>query len=450
MPNGVISKRTVDAFNPGRQAVLWDERDKGFGLLVLPSGSKSYVFQYRIGGRAGKLRRYTIGRHGEWTPDQARKRAQELRAQVVRGIDPVDAEREQVAERAIARAKADEATRIRNELDFSNYVDAFIDRGLPVNIRERTKELYAQSLRNHAAPHLRGKSLPEIEKGDIARLLNKVPGNQPAVRRNVFAVLRILFNWAVSQDDIAVSPMAGMKAPASAQSRDRVLSDEEVALALRAADRFGKPFGPFYRFLFMTGQRRDECSGADWSEFDRDSATWTLSGNRTKNGTAHIVPLSPAIVELLDDLSGQASREERKWLKRGLIFTTNGETSISGYSRAKARLDAKIAEIAAQDAAEAGNDAEPIAVAPWRLHDARRTLATGFQRLGVRFEVTEAVLNHVSGASRAGVAGVYQRHDWAKEKREAICAWSDHLARLLDPPEGDNIVPFQHVKNSSG
>lgn len=447
MPNGTISKRTVDAFNPGGQAVLWDDRDKGFGLLALPSGSKSYVFQYRIGGRAGKLRRYTIGRHGEWTPDQARKRAQELRADVVRGIDPIDAERAAIAEKQRAKAKAVEEARLRNELDFSNYLETFLNNGLTPGTRERTKEIYAQSLRNHAAPRLVGKSIPDISKNDIVRLLDKIPASQPAVRRNVFAVLRILFNWAVDRGDIGASPIAAMKAPANAASRDRVLSDEELSLALRAADEIGKPFGPFYRLLFFTGQRRDECSGLDWSELDRAMATWTLPGSRTKNGNPHIVPLAPVLVTMFDDLAGQSASTKPQWPKRGLVFTTNGVSPISGYSRAKARLDQLIAGLAAKDAAESGSGL--VSMQPWRIHDARRTLATGFQRLGVRFEVTEAVLNHSSGASRSGVAAVYQRHEWADEKRAALNAWAEFIDRLINPADGDNVVPLR-IANSPG
>ena len=133
---------------------------------------------------------------------------------------------------------------------------------------------------------------------------------------------------------------------------------------------------------------------------------------------------------------------------KGLIFTTNGKTSVSGYSKAKAKLDAKILEIARQDAADGAHE-QAEATAHWRVHDARRTLATGLQRLGVRFEVTEAVLNHVSG-SRSGIAGVYQRHDWGPEKRAALDAWAAHVKGLLDPvDQSGNIVPMRKRNETS-
>ncbi|MGL4237422.1 MAG: hypothetical protein ACRCSW_15260, partial [Tabrizicola sp.] len=107
-----------------------------------------------------------------------------------------------------------------------------------------------------------------------------------------------------------------------------------------------------------------------------------------------------------------------KWPLRGKIFPTSTGGGFTAYHKGKEKIDRLVAE----------DGGEPVA--PWRLHDLRRTLATGFQRLGVRFEVTEAVLNHVGG-SRAGVAGIYQRHDWKAEKREALDLWNDHIVSIL-------------------
>jgi integrase len=151
---------------------------------------------------------------------------------------------------------------------------------------------------------------------------------------------------------------------------------------------------------------------------------WHLPAERAKNGFAFDLPLSSLAVQELAAMKGKGD----KWPRKGLLFSTTGKTPVSGFSKAKARLDAEIAKL---------NDEEPLA--PWRLHDLRRTLATGMQRLGVRFEVTEAILNHVSGA-KSGVAGVYQRHDWADEKRTAIEAWACHVAGLLVEKDNSNVV----------
>lgn len=449
MPSVNITKRTVDAAQAGdRQQVLWDSEVKGFGLLVLPSGTKSYVFQYRVGGRGAKLRRYTIGRHGSpWTPDLARKRARELAALVRTGTDPIDAERG--AQEAKAAAEA-ERQRIR-ELAFADYADTWLRAGLKPGTRQRTRDGYKAALASHVTPLLASKPLPEIQRRDVVRVMDKIPAGQPAVRRITFAVLRMLFNWAAGRGDIAASPLGGMDAPSAVPSRDRVLTDEELALALRAAAQMERPFGQFFQLIFTTGQRRNEVAGLDWSELDRAGARWTLPGTRAKNGEPSIIPLNPVAMAVLDGLASCADQDERKWPRKGLVMTTTGKTAISGFSRAKARLDADMLVLARKVAEEAGEDSADVTLAPWRLHDARRTMATAMQRLGVRFEVTEAVLNHTSGASRSGVAAVYQRHDWAEEKRAALDAWGEHCRRLADGAgEADNVVRLRTVNSSPG
>jgi integrase len=158
----------------------------------------------------------------------------------------------------------------------------------------------------------------------------------------------------------------------------------------------------------MTGQRREEVNGMTWAELDR--------GERAKNGEPHTIPLNDLAVAELDRIAGGD-----RWPRRGRVFATSTGAGFTGYAKGKKKLDKLIA----------GDEDGPLP--PWRLHDLRRTLATGFQRLSVRFEVTEAVLNHMSG-SRAGVAGIYQRHDWKDEKREALKIWNDHVVKVLATP----------------
>lgn len=495
MTTAFITKRAVDACQPGdRQFVLWDGGEravKGFGLLVLPTGSKSYVYQFRLGGRAGRLRRYTIGKHGSpWTPDSAREHAKKLAEQVRLGIDPIDAMRNEITARERARSHAEDEARRNRELAFTAYASDFLRLGLKSTTRKRTREGYASTLANHISPVLGGKPLPFIRKADIVRVMDRIPVGQPAVRRITFAVMRMLFNWALGRGDIAASPLEGMNAPPLVASRDRVLSDYELAIALRAAGQMEAPFGPLYQMLFATGQRREEVAGMKWTELDREAALWTLPGTRAKNGEANLVPLNRHAIAALDraaasvavdlallELEREAAKagrkvrpaervsvaqkaegvalaelatDKRKWPSRGLVLTSTGETHVSGYSRAKARLDALMLAEARRDAAEAGDDPEAVELAPWRVHDARRTLATGLQRLGIRFEVTEAVLNHVSGASRGGVAAVYQRHGWGPEKRAALDAWATHCHRLVSPPDGTvNVVELRPADSAT-
>ena len=431
MATGKVIKRTVDAIEKtDRTEFLWDDELRGFGLRITSNGAKSYVYQYRLGGREAPKKRATIGRHGSpWTPTSARKEAERLAQLVGQGIDPAEHDRER--------------RRQAVDLAFSTYAKLFVDGHLKSAWKDW--EIGDRLLTAEAVPVLKAKALPLIKRSDIAAVLDRM-NDRPAAARLAHATLRKLFKWAEGRGDLERSPMDGMKAPAGVAARDRVLSDDDLALAWRGAGTLGYPFAPLFRLLIVTGQRREEVSGLAWNELDRASATWSLPASRAKNGQAHIVPLSPVAIEVLDSLARTltdasndetATDEPLKWPRKGLVFTTTGKTPVSGYSKAKARLDAAIATIAQKDAQAAGGEAD--AVAPWRVHDLRRTMATGFQRLGVRFEVTEAVLNHISGA-KGGVAGVYQRHDWKEEKRTALNSWGRHIVAILAPAETDNVI----------
>ena len=417
-----INKTNVDAVEPlAREVMLWDDRIAGFGLKTTPAGAKTYLFQYRLGGRAGRTRRYTIGKHGSITAEAARKEADRLATLVRQGVDPQQ-EKQDTARRAI-------------DLAFKPYAERFIEDCLKVRWKASHKDGEAL-LRRYVIPVLGNKPLPDIGRADIRAVLKPV-SRKVATCRNLFAVLRRLFRWAVSEGDLTVSPIAGMEPPPLPPKRDRVLSDQELRLVWNASEKLGYPFGPLFRLLLVTGQRLEEVSGLSWGELDRETALWSLPAERAKNSIAATVPLSDLAIAEIDALAKRSARKDG-WPRRGLVFSTNGKTSVSGHSRGKRRLDREVATIAAKE------DDLPT-IEHWRLHDLRRTLATGLQRLGVRFEVTEAVLNHVSG-SKSGVAGVYQRHEWGPEKNAALQAWSDHIESILTSADKSNVVQLADVR----
>lgn len=423
-----ITKRVVDEARPGTGDVFIRDSDlKGFALRVKPSGVKSYVLDYRMpGGRGAAKGRYTIGKHSSpWTPDSARKAAQSILEGIHKGINPVQAKRE--------------AHRLALDLAFSKYVPEFIDR-YAKREQPRSWQQADKMFAHDVLPVWRDKPLPQITRKDVASLLSRMADEKPATARYAHAMLRKLFRWAVGRGDLDVSPMTDMPPPAPALSRDRVLSNGELATLWQVSTlepgRLGIPtitglFGHALRLLIVTGARRDEVLSMDFAELDWVRAIWTIPAERAKNGKAHIVPLNTLAMTELEAL-GAATR------KRGLVFTTTGTTPISGISKMKTRLDAAmLAALQADDAS--------ATLAPFRMHDIRRTVATGLQKLGVRFEVTEAVLNHVSGA-KSGVAGVYQRHDWAGEKRDALDAWGRHVAALVNGTgDQSNIVPMRRA-----
>ncbi|WP_298193037.1 site-specific integrase [Novosphingobium sp.] len=397
MATGKITKRSVDALRAaGLTGFLWDDDLKGFGVRVMSTGFASYVLQYRMGGRESKSRRYTIGQHGSpWTPVTARTEAERLMLLVAQGIDPVAADQQRRREAV--------------DLAFSNYADRF-----SASCKGKGwTTLVTRSLRLHVTPVLRDKPLPKITRADIVSIFDAMPVDQAANQRNVFAVIRRLFKWAVSRGDMERSPMEGMETPPPVKARDRWLSDDELRRVWIQAPKTHRCFGPIVRLLIVTGQRREEVSSLRWEELNRDERMWRLPGDRAKNGEPNSVPLNDLALAELDIQAGG-----RKWPRKGRVFATSTGAGFTGYAKGKAKLDRLVSE----------DGADPLPA--WRLHDLRRTLATGFQRLGVRFEVTEAVLNHVGG-SRSGVAGIYQRHDWKKEKQEALRDWNDHITGLL-------------------
>lgn len=393
-----ITQTVVDGLtSSGRDEFLWDTKLSGFGVKVSAGGKRSYVYQFRLGGRKGTARRITLGEHGNpLNATEARKRAESFALLVSQGIDPV--------------AAAAEAKRLTVDLAFPAYADKFIESCEG----DGWRKLVSGTLKKHVVPHLKKKSLPQIRKSDITDVLDRLPAKQAALKRNTFAVLRRLFSWAVGRGDLERSPFDGMEAPPPVPARDRVLTDDEIATIWIASEKAGSLFGPIVRLLMATGQRREEVTQMDWSEVKRSEALWQLPRERAKNNVAHVVPLNRLAIEVLDRMA-----RGEKWPRSGAVFMTSGKGPFTAHARGKNRLDEQAAVLAGKP------------LAKWRLHDLRRTMATNFQRLGVRFEVTESALNHV-GVSRVGVAAVYQRHDWLEEKVEAFAAWGKHIEAVLE------------------
>jgi integrase len=200
--------------------------------------------------------------------------------------------------------------------------------------------------------------------------------------------------------------------------RNRVLTDDELR-AIWQASLDMDVFGAVVRVLILTGQRRDEVASMVWTELSPDHWTWTIPGElkgRTKNKLTHIVPLPAMAREIID---------AQPRLNANLhVFIGRKGGPFRGFGFAKAALD------------------KACGIKNWRIHDLRRSFATQQQRIGTRLEVTEALLNHVSG-SRGGIAGVYQQHDWAEEKKAAMKAWDRRFRAIiagLDLDEASNIT----------
>jgi integrase len=413
-----ITKRAVDTATPkDTDFIIWDAEVKGFGLKITASkekvgangmpvktgGKKVYILQYRMGGRGTPTKRYTIADHGTFTPDEARKEAERLKVLVRSGKDPAHEKREiQNAHRLDSAGK--------------NSVEAvgreFIDRHLS---QRRSGGDTARILEREVFSAWGKRPLGEIVRSDVLSLLDRIADRgAPYARNRAAATIRKFFNWAISRSYIATNPAAGVEM-LDEEERDRVLSDEEIVRVWNACDTLGWPFGPLFRILLLTAQRRDEVAAMRWPELDLASALWTLPKERAKNNRAHEVPLAPVVVETL--------RAFTRNFESDLVFTTNGKTPVQGFSKAKRRLD------------------ELAGVADWRLHDLRRTATTGMAKLGVDWHIADRILNHKQGVIR-GVAAIYNRHAYLEERRAALVRWADYVLRLAHATDA-NVTPLR-------
>lgn len=424
MPTREVSDRTVNrARTKRREIFIWDSLLHGFGVRVTNAGTKSYVFQYRLGGRESRTRRYTIGRHGSpWSATDARAEAERLAQMVARKQDPMTLElrRRRQAKRA----------------EFGDYVDSFSK--LYLEKRWKRSDRAKSLLERHAIPMLKHLPIRDIDRQDVARIYDRL-ANTPSVAHQLHATLRKLFRWAVSRGDLDRSPLECVDGPPAVRARDRYLTDEELAVVWRACDALRPSFAAIVRLLILTGQRRGEVAGISWQELDHERTIWVLPASRTKNSREHVLPLGPQCTAIFDGLAGAT-----EWPRQGLLFASDASGERLGFSKIKAQLDREIGRLlSGEDGASAG----PRFMAAWRFHDLRRSLATGLQRQGARFEVIEAILNHKAG-ERSGVAGVYQRHGWHEEMRVTLKDWGVHIEKIVErfAPKRAAKTPFQEKK----
>jgi integrase len=349
------------------QIDIFDSGYPGLALRISYGGRKAWVCFTRA---SGKLKRVSLGIYPAVSLAEAREAWRNVRA----GKEP------------------------RHNNDRPTFEQAFEEWLKRDQSEKRTSVEARRLISKDVLPVLGRRPLSEIGRADLLRVIDEVSDRAPVTARRVFGRLHRLFKWHVGRGNIAANPLADAPKPGQETKRDRVLSDAELKTVWDAANE--GPICSAIRLLILTGARRSEIGDLRWSEIDGD--TIRLRGERTKNGDPHTIPLSPparAILDTLPRIYGSA-----------FVFTTTGDTPISGWSVAKRRL--------------------PELKEPWTIHDLRRTVATGLQKLGATLQTIEAVLGHTSG-SRSGVVGVYQRHSFDAEKRAALDAWGKHVTSLV-------------------
>jgi integrase len=363
----------------------------GLYLIVQPSGARSWAVRYR---HKGKPRKHTLGPFPTIDLKTARTLGTKVLRAAAEGRDPTGERQEQ-------RANSVEQV-----------VAQFLVKYGQRRYRPRTFYEAERLLRLYVVSRWGNRPIAAVARAEVRDMLDKLTDDTPALANRLYSVTRKLFGWAVEQEIIEVSPFAGLKKPAEEKSRDRILTDQELRAVWRAAGQMGV-YGVLVQTLILTGQRRGEIAGLTWDEIDLDKQLISLPRERVKNDRAHQISLSPQTAALIEALPRNSERH---------VFSLGGGP-LNGFGKWKEQLD------------------KLCGVEGWTLHDLRRTAASGMARLGVGLPVIEKVLNHVSG-SFAGVVGIYQRHDFAGEKRKALEIWGAHVAAIVS----DKSAKAQVVK----
>ena len=405
MPTTSLTAAAIERLKPPKtgQIEYYDRRLPSFGVRLSYQGTKSWFIMTRLDG---KLIRVTLGKHPTLSLADAREEARRVANLAAAGKDP----------RRI-RAEAKQKRREERRNTFHACADEFLERHVERRLRASTHREYRRILKGDDTRIWRSRPIAEISKRDVLDIIEGIEGRgSPGASKRALVYLRKFFNWCAERDIITTPPTDRLRSPHPEVKRDRVLTDVELHYLLRALDHEKSFFGPLIRLLLLTGQRRGEVAGLLWSElqdFDGDCPLWEIPGHRTKNKHAHLVPLSPTVCRVLSALPRVGD----------LVFTTTGDTPISGFGKVKARIDAGI------DTLRNTDSLQPMA--PWTLHDLRRTMVTVMnEKLGISPHIVEAVVNHTSGLAKAGVAGVYNRALYLEDRRQALNSWEGWISRL--------------------
>jgi integrase len=425
--------------DPAKRLTVWDTELASFGLVVTPPGKrtagvKSYIVQYRVGGRGTPVRRVVLGRHGlQYTdPKVARRDALKVIEARSEGLDPF-VERRLQKELHQAATRADEEARQKAvRLTLPAITAEFLER----YAKARQPRSWKNTARALSDPDVRSvlgdKRLDEITRDEVRQALERAKGRSRSAAIEAHKAFRKLFTWAVVEQIIPASahPMMLMEPPAKGRMRQRVLSSAELREVWEAAGWIGYPFGALVQGIISTGgPRLRECAEATRGEIHLDRRVWIIPQERMKRDPDdgrgdHLVPLGDVAIEVFTSLrevpppAAAGLRSKSQWP----LFTSSGAAPISGFANAKRRLDAEIAR--ARRTAGCGP------MPHWTNHDLRRTAETALQALGIDSRIIDLLHDHrIPGVSK--VSRHYQLWDFYPQKLEAIETWNRYLRGVL-------------------
>ena len=402
MPTMTLTAASVERLKTPTTGQLeyYDRRLPSFGVRLSYHGTRSWFVMTRLDG---KLIRVTLGRHPSLSLSEAREEARRVVNLAAAGKDP----------RQI-RSEAKQRRREERRNSFDACADEFLQKYAERHLRPSTQREYRRILKGKDTRSWRDRPVSEISKRDVLDVIEDIDGRgSPGASKRALAYLRKFFNWCAERDIITTPPTDRIRSPHPEVKRDRVLTEQELYYLLQALETELSIFRPLLRILLLTGQRRSEVAGMLWSELrdlSTENALWEIPGRRTKNKHSHLVPLQSEVQKLLLRLPRVSE----------LVFTSTGDTPVSGFGKVKARLDERI------NILRRGDGLEPPL--PWTFHDLRRTMVTVMnENLKIAPHVVEAAVNHISGLAKAGVAGVYNRALYLEDRRRALCLWQNWL-----------------------
>jgi integrase len=390
-----LTDRYLDSVKaPDGRLELRDAKTAGLIFRVSENGRKSWSVLYRRKAD-GKRRRATIGDYPSFSLADARGEALAIMAKVARGEDP---------------AKDGTRAASNKPRTFGELADRYL-----TGHANGKKSGYKDKaiLEKDVLPSLEGELLENIERSDISAILDAIVERGAPIQANrTFEIIRKVFNWAIEKGYIEHSPIFRMKAPAKNRRRERALTAEEILACWRklvAKTKMSWETRMILRLCLVTGQRVGEVAGAAKSELRFKQAEWHLPSERVKNVNRHIVPLSPLALRLFEKAASRSKDPE-------LVFPSpSTDAPITGHAVAKAMHRSRAIFGLAN---------------PITPHDLRRTCASFLGELGFSRLIQDKVLNHIT-ADNSSISGVYDRYSYAREKREALEAWEQHLLRIL-------------------
>jgi len=398
----VLTTRFVDAAKPRHnsagdavRAEYPDAACPGLHLVVQPTGTRSWAFRFRRRTDRKNVK-LTLGKAGDGglSLAAARHAAAAHRHRLEQGavlVTPVTA----VTPQSVR-------TGDKVETAVASFLELHVRRKNRISTARVTENIFNRII----VPAWRNRTIDSIRRRDIIDLVEDVAASGRGYHANrTCAVLSKFFAWLVARDALTFSPVTGVERPHKEKTRSRVLTDDELRVLWLACGHEGAS-GEAIRLMALTGARRGEVGEMSRREVDQDHQLWNLPAERTKNGRPHTIPLSTQAWTLIEARPRFAGCD--------FVFTIDGKRVVNNWDEVKHRISAK-----------AG-----ITASSWRLHDLRRTCASGMQKLGIQVPVIEKALNHISGTFR-GIVGVYQTHDYADEVCIALQRWADRVDEIV-------------------